>query len=208
MFFYPAYSFFLPIPFWAKLVPFLPPKGTTLHSTLCLFYSLCLFVLKTSFKKDTTLCFHSPHPCRAQLFILYYYSFSFHFRSHLVRILNVTVGFLSLLYLFLFHLQREQPSLLPCVFFIACVFFPQSFLKKDTTSCFHSPHPCRAQLFIDFLFFFICISGSFLSPFASTHIPLVFNSFSVLSHDHLATILNVTIRCLVLFYLVLFGFDS
>ena len=53
--------------------------------------------------------------CRAQLFFLYYYSFSFHFRSHLVRILNVTVGFLSLLYLFLFGLslflfctKREQ----------------------------------------------------------------------------------------------------
>ena len=33
---------------------------------------------------------------------LYYYSFSIHFRDHLAIILNVTVGFLSLLYLVLF----------------------------------------------------------------------------------------------------------
>ena len=38
-------------------------------------------------------------------FILYYYSISIHFRDHLASILNVTVGFLSLFYLFLFGLS-------------------------------------------------------------------------------------------------------
>ena len=36
------------------------------------------------------------------IYCLYYYSFSIHFRDHLAIILNVTVGFLSLLYLLLF----------------------------------------------------------------------------------------------------------
>ena len=36
------------------------------------------------------------------IYFLYYYSFSIHFRDHLAIILNVTVGFLSLLYLVLF----------------------------------------------------------------------------------------------------------
>ena len=67
-FFYPAYSlfqlshaletftyilqpapFFIACSFFALLVPFLPPKGTTLHSTLCifLFFSLqaCIFFI-------------------------------------------------------------------------------------------------------------------------------------------------------------------
>ena len=72
--------------FFALLVPFLPPKGTTLHSTLCifLFFSLqaCIFFIylvsflpKTSLKKDTTLCFHYPHPC-ALYFVLLSFSFS------------------------------------------------------------------------------------------------------------------------------------
>ena len=55
-----------------------------------------------------------PSLCRAQLFILLIYiqyfllgislSIIYHFRDHLAIILNVTVGFLSLFYLFLFTL--------------------------------------------------------------------------------------------------------
>ena len=88
--FHPACSFF------ALLVPFLPPKGTTLHSTLCifLFFSLqaCIFFIylvsflpKTSFKKDTTLCFHYSHPCRAQLYYIFLLVFSSIFFSYLTR---------------------------------------------------------------------------------------------------------------------------
>jgi len=102
------------------------------------------------------------------------HSFSFASRSHPERHCRVSiplhlVPFLISLVLFylpcsFFIPKREQPSLLPCVFFIylvsfcpspsklvsffiACVFFSQSSLKKDTTICFHSPHPCRAQLY-------------------------------------------------------------
>jgi len=58
------------------------------------------------------------YPCRAQLCILYYYSFSIHLRDHLAIILNVTIGFLSLLYLFLFPYfyidiyNKRQPACL------------------------------------------------------------------------------------------------
>ena len=34
-----------------------------------------------------------------------------------------------------------------CLFYSLCLFF-QSSLKKDTTSCFHSPYSCRALQFI------------------------------------------------------------
>ena len=73
-----------------------------------------------------------------------------------------------------------------------------------------SPHPCRAQLFIDLLFFFIYISGLFLSLFTSSTLHLLFflhfiyTSFSIHFRDHPATILNVTVGFLSLLYLFLF----
>ena len=74
--------------------------------------------------------------------------------------------------------------------------FDASFSAASALS-FH-PYPCRAQLFIDLLFFLICISSSFLSP-------LIIESFSIHFRDHLAIILNVTIGYLSFFFsLVLF----
>ena len=113
----------------------LPPPS------LCLFYLPCVFFTQNLFQKRHNLCFFRPHSCRAQLFILYYYSFSIHFHDHLAIILNVTVGFLSLFYLFpfllglfLFRPKREQPSLLPCVFFCSSPSYLVLFLQKKGTS--------------------------------------------------------------------------
>ena len=49
------------------LVPFLPPKGTTLTSSLCLFYLPCIFFTQNLSQKRYNPCFHYPHSCRAQL---------------------------------------------------------------------------------------------------------------------------------------------
>ena len=105
------------------------------------------------------------------IYCLYYYSFSIHFRDHLAIILNVSVGFLSLLYLvlfsfgfgvigflsllypyyvlllcrllpvpnfslFLFCLQKEQPSIPPCVFFCSSPSKLVSFLSTLCLSLF------------------------------------------------------------------------
>ena len=125
--------------------------------------------------------FHPLHSCRAQLFILYYYSFSIQFRDYLATILNVSVGFLFLfcvtcslftllvpfllylflfgLSLFLFCLQREQPSLLPCVF------FTQNLSQKRHNPCF-LVLPLSVLLFCD------CSNCTFLR-FFSEHGPVM-----------------------------------
>ena len=90
---------------------------------------------------------------RSNIFGIFCLLFSFLSHSHLIRILNVTVGFLFLLYLVLFCFTCSFSDLacinllvyfvLPCLFFytslclfyIPCVFFTQKlFQKKDTTS--------------------------------------------------------------------------
>ena len=71
--------------FFALLVPFLPLKGTTLTSSLYLFIYLVSFLPITSLKKDTTLCFHYSHPCRAQLYYIFLLVFSSIFFSYLTR---------------------------------------------------------------------------------------------------------------------------
>ena len=58
-------------PFLLSLFLFLPPKGTTLTSSLCLFYLPCVFFSPTFPQKRYNLCFHYPHPCRAQLLNVY-----------------------------------------------------------------------------------------------------------------------------------------
>ena len=69
---YPYYiliiPYFCPVPNFSL---FLLSHGLFLFGlSLYFLYTLCLFLPKTSFKKDSTLCFHYPHPCRAQLFLL------------------------------------------------------------------------------------------------------------------------------------------
>ena len=76
------------------------------------------------------------------IYCLYYYSFSIHFRDHLAIILNVTVGFLSLLYLF--------PFLQPVPFLLYLFLFGLSLYKF-------------ACLFLCFLVYFLYKLVSFLS---------------------------------------------
>ena len=62
-------SFFaLLVPFFIQLVPFLPPKGTTLPFCLYLFYLPCIFFTQLFLKKDTTPVSFCTPPC-ALLFI-------------------------------------------------------------------------------------------------------------------------------------------
>ena len=56
-----------------------------LPPSLYLFIYLVSFLPKTSFKKDTTLCFHYSHPCRAQLYYIFLLVFSSIFFSYLTR---------------------------------------------------------------------------------------------------------------------------
>ena len=92
------------------------------------------------------------------IYCLYYYSFSIHSRDHLAIILNVTVGFLSLLYLvlFLFQFWGNRVFVLIMSYFYAGYqlfrIFTQSFslylfllsslfLFCCTCSLFHQPVP-------------------------------------------------------------------
>ena len=116
--------------------------------------------------------FLSPSSLSGATFILYYYSFSIHFHDHLAIILNVTVGFLSFLYLVLFSfdfgvsgfvlvisLLYPYYVLLLCrllpvqnfylfLFYLPCSFFTSISPQKRHNLCLFRPHPCRAQLFI------------------------------------------------------------
>ena len=139
---------------------------------------------------------------------LYYYSFSIHSRDHLASILNVTVGFLSLLYLvlfsfgfknlhetfeiletlctqlsqlshfshtyfepyyvliipyfcpvpnfslFLFCLQKEQPSHLACIFLSTLYLFIHNLSQKTHNPCFFLPSSVRALFCIIIFQFF------------------------------------------------------
>ena len=52
----------------------------------CIFFIyLVSFLSITSLKKDTTLCFHYSHPCRAQLYYIFLLVFSSIFFSYLTR---------------------------------------------------------------------------------------------------------------------------
>ena len=55
-------------PFLFNLFLFLPPKGTTLISSLYLFCLACIFFTQNLSQKRYNPCFHYPHSCRAQLF--------------------------------------------------------------------------------------------------------------------------------------------
>ena len=63
MFFYPAYSFFLPVPFRTKLVPFYSAcsffvfKGNNPLFYLVSFYLLCVFFTQNLFQKRHNPCF-------------------------------------------------------------------------------------------------------------------------------------------------------
>ena len=85
-----------PVPFLLYLFLF----GLSLYKFACLFLCFlvyffiqaCIFFIylvsflpKTSFKKDTTLCFHYSHPCRAQLYYIFLLVFSSIFFSYLTR---------------------------------------------------------------------------------------------------------------------------
>ena len=80
MFFYPACSFFCFTCSFSDLACINLPVYFVLP---CLFFiQACIFFIflvsflpKTSLKKDTTLCFHYPHPC-ALYFVLLSFSFS------------------------------------------------------------------------------------------------------------------------------------
>lgn len=72
-FFHPAYSFFC------------LQKEQPSHLACIFFIYLVSFLPKTSFKKDTTLCFHYSHPCRAQLYYIFLLVFSSIFFSYLTR---------------------------------------------------------------------------------------------------------------------------
>ena len=129
-------------------------------------------------KKDTGL-FFCPFVVSGATFILYY-SFSIHFRDHLAIILNVPVGFLSLFYLFfsdlacsffallvpflfslfLFCLQREQPSLSACILLVlylypTCIVLLVPFLFSLFLFCLQREQPSFFfSLFIEINCFF------------------------------------------------------
>ena len=84
------------------------------------------------------------------VFLFIYSSFPRPSRDHYERLCRVSIPFLR--YLFLFCLQREQPSLLPCVFFLKTSF------KKDTTPVFLS-YLCRYCCFVIVLI--VLFLGSF-----------------------------------------------
>ena len=100
---------------------------------------------------------------------LYYYSFSIHFRDHLASILNVSVGFLSLFYLFLFSfdfvligflsLLYPYYVLIMSLLFPTFVLFPISACSfLPTCSFFHTAysffklHHSPACSFFDFMY--------------------------------------------------------
>ena len=101
-------------------------KPVLFLSSLYLFCLACVFLSQISLKKRHNPLFPFPSSVSGATFILYY-SFSIHFRDHLVIILNVTVGFPSLFYLFPFYL--------PCSFYfvhfrLACTLLvPCLYLK-------------------------------------------------------------------------------
>ena len=72
------------------------------------------------------------------IYCLYYYPFSIHFRDHLAIILNVTVGFLSLLYLVLFSFGFEVIGFLsllyPYYVLIMSLLFP-TFVLFPISAC-------------------------------------------------------------------------
>ena len=86
------------------------------------------------------------------IYCLYFYSFSIHFRNHLATILNVSVGFLSLFYLFPFYL--------PCSFFYLFLFGP-SLSKFACLFC------ASLSIFYTSLCLFLCTLCLFYSNFAS-----------------------------------------
>ena len=100
MFFYPACSFFQlshaleTFTYILQPVPFFTLHHSPVHSIVQSF--------NRSFVQSFIVFIPSSVSGTTIIYCLYYYSFSIHFRDHLAIILNVTVGFLSLLYLVLF----------------------------------------------------------------------------------------------------------
>ena len=69
--------------FFALLVPFLPLKGTTLTSSLYLFYLPCIFFTQNLFQKRHNPCFFLPSSVRALFCIIIFQFFSFmHIHLH------------------------------------------------------------------------------------------------------------------------------
>ena len=91
--------------------------------------------------------------------------------TFLTRTLNLIMSLLFPTFVLLpisacsfFASKRNNPLTLACIFFIYLVsFLSITSLKKDTTLCFHYPHPCRAQLYYIFLLVFSSIFFSYLT---------------------------------------------
>ncbi len=70
------------------------------------------------------------------IYFWYFYSFSIHFHDHLASILNVTVGFLSLLYLVLFSFDFGVIGFCPYYVLILSYFYAGYYLFPIFTCSF------------------------------------------------------------------------
>ena len=120
------------------------------------------------------------------VYFLYYYSYSIHFRDHLAIILNVTVGSLSLFYLFLLDLACINFACLFCaslsifytslyLFCLACIFFTQNISQKRHNPCFFLHSPVRT------LFNFLRVPSDTIR-----HKFFCFSPFSCGRHDYIS----------------------
>lgn len=132
-----------------------------MSDSLSVIISVCQCSFCNFFSVSYSSTIFLPYPCRAQLFILYYYSFSIHFRSHLICITHVSIGSLSLLDLFLFTLTLF-PYLVPFLFpkgttfsFTLCLFlYLVSFCAQNLFQKRHNPYSSRTPPCALFIFTF------------------------------------------------------
>ena len=141
------------------------PNGLPFLSNM----SICQRSFNASFKcRICTIFSPSSVSGTTIVMLVFFSSLSFASHSHLIRITHVTVGFLSLFYLFLFGLSLYKFACLfyatlsffiqACVFFIYHVsFLPKTSFKKDTTPVFLS-YLCRYCCFVIVLI--VLFSGS------------------------------------------------
>ena len=158
-------------------------------------FSVIYFFLSPSSVSGTTI-----------IYCLYFCSFSIHFRDHLAIILNVTIGFLSLFYLFPFYLPCSLfystcsffallvpfgPGLykFACLFYTTLsIFFIQACIFLSTLCLFYpKPLSKKTQPSVSFALirahFYICLTF-LLSPFHSSLV--LFFALSILCFPKIA----------------------
>ena len=120
-----------------------------------LFFFICICPLGAHFCDNYSMSVSLPFSIQSRILhhLIYTMYISRDFHSFILSpfqsfILILFYLFLFLLGLFLFYPQREQPSHLPCVFFIACVFLCSKPLSKKTQPLFLSHSPVRIFILV------------------------------------------------------------